>query len=246
MYKINIIGTGNVAWHLSKAFIGKADASMVDPHTFDGFTQDADFNLISVSDNAIAKVAAAMPPTGGIIAHTSGTTPADILSFKNGRTGVFYPLQTFTKGRGLDYQEIPFFIEGSDPETETMLSDLASLISPHVSQTDSDKRKALHVASVFACNFANHMWAIADMILRQNDLSFDMIRPLLTETLHKTQSMSPFDSQTGPAVRQDSVTVDSHIEFLENNPGIDKDLDLSRIYSLISSSIISTHKNDNV
>ncbi len=233
--KINIIGRGNVATHLHKAFMGKADVAIVNPHTFEGFNNDADITLISVSDNAISSVAKSMPATKGIIAHTSGSAPLNILSFRNEKTGVFYPLQTFTKGADLDYSEIPFFIEAADKDTEKQLTCLASLISSNIHIADSGKRKVLHVASVFACNFTNHLWNISDRLLTENGMCFDMIRPLLKETLKKTERLSPFESQTGPAVRQDSKTIDSHLSFLNS------DKELANIYKTLSSSIISTH-----
>lgn len=236
--KINIIGRGNVATHLQKAFADKATVNLVNPHTFDTFDPDAEVSLISVSDNAIADVAAAIPLTTGIIAHTSGSTPIDVLKSRSEKTGVFYPLQTFTKDSTLQYSTIPFFIEGSDTDTERRLIELAAMISNNVSTADSEKRKALHVASVFACNFANHMWTIAEKILKKNGMSYDVILPLLSETLRKTKILSPFDAQTGPAVRQDSNTLDAHIKFLET------DKELCNLYSLLSSSIISSHMKE--
>lgn len=236
MVKINIIGTGNVATHLLKAFAGKAETVSVNPRSLEGFDSSADFSIIAVSDNAIREVAEAIPSTDGIIAHTSGTTPADILAFKGIRTGVFYPLQTFSKNSELDYSHIPFFVESKDPSTQDSLAGLASMISDSVTIADSHKRKALHVASVFACNFANHMWTIADKILRDNGMNFEVLQPLLSETLRKTQSIPPAAAQTGPAARNDSKTIDSHLEFLG------KDEDLAKLYSMITSSIMNSSK----
>ncbi len=233
MIKINIIGTGNVATHLSKAFHNKALVYDVNPHSFNGFNPDADFSIISVSDNAIKEVVSKMPESNSIIAHTSGTTPVDILKFKGNSYGVFYPLQTFSKSRKLNYKEIPFFIEACDKDTEDRLCELARLISDNVSVADSEKRKALHVASVFACNFTNHMWVIAEQILKNNGLDFNDIRPLLMETLDKTNYLSPSEAQTGPAVRKDTNTLVAHLDFLADN------IEWSELYRMISSCIIS-------
>lgn len=235
--KINIIGRGNVATHLVKAFGSKEEVCQVNPHNLEGFDKKADVTIISVSDNAIRNVAESLPPTSGIIAHTSGSTPIDVLECRKEKTGVFYPLQTFTKGVELDYSEIPFLIEAKDTDTEKTLLDLAAKISNNVRIADSEMRKALHVASVFACNFANHLWAISEKLLNDNGLEFDIIRPLLKETLRKTEHLSPFDAQTGPAVRRDSKTIDTHLSLLEN------DRELMNIYQTLTSSIISSHHN---
>lgn len=236
MATINLIGSGNVATHLERAFKDKAEIFVVNPHTFEGFNTNADFSIIAVSDNAIREVAAKIPDSESIIAHTSGSTPADILSFKGNKYGVFYPLQTFSKARDLNYKEIPFFIEACDDDTESRLLKLASLVSDNVSIADSEKRKALHVASVFACNFANHLWNIADQILKNNGLHFNMIQPLLKETLNKTKDLTPAQAQTGPAIRKDTNTMASHLDFLSDN------IEWSELYRMISSCIISNSK----
>lgn len=235
MCKVDIIGSGNVATHLLKAFSSKTDVNAVNPRTLEGLRPDADFTIISVSDNAIREVAAVLPPIQGILAHTSGSTPIDAVKRENGRYGVFYPLQTFTKGVELNYSEIPFFIEGSDKKTADSLRHLAGIVSERVDTADSAKRKAMHIASVFACNFTNHLWAIAEKILKENGMDFETVRPLLEETLKKTGRLSPFDAQTGPAVRKDSNIIDSHLEALKSNSR------LAEIYRLLSDSIIESH-----
>lgn len=240
--KINIIGRGNVATHLWKAFQAVPDvyAVIINPHTLEGLDKDADVTIISVSDNAINDVLSKLPPTSSIIAHTSGSTPIGILSGRQESTGVFYPFQTFSKDKELDYDTIPFFIEASDPQAEETLLNLASRISKKIYRADSKKRKAMHVAGVFACNFANHLWSIADDILRANGMNFEVLRPLLQETLRKTETMSPFDGQTGPAVRSDSKTINSHLEFLDEQ---NSEQDVKEIYKLLSASIAESHSD---
>ncbi len=237
--KINIIGSGNVASHLIKAFQDKAEIRHVNPHTLCGFDIDADVSIIAVTDNAIRQVAESLPEVAGIIVHTSGSTPIDALECRKERIGVFYPLQTFTKDVELDYSEIPFLIEAKDHDTELRLLKLAATISDNVRVADSEKRKTLHVASVFACNFVNHLWAISEKLLNENGMEFNIIRPLLKETLRKTEHMSPFDAQTGPAIRRDSKTIDTHLSLLET------DRELMNIYQTLTSSIISSHHNKN-
>ena len=238
---INIIGRGNVATHLLRAFdaVEGIYPTMVNPHTFEGLREDADFTIISVSDNAIAEVADKLPKLNSIIAHTSGSTSIDVLDSRNEPTGVFYPLQTFTKDKSLDYSEIPFFIEGSSGEVADKLMELAGKVSKNVIKADSGKRRALHVASVYACNFVNHLWSISDSILKENGMNFDVIRPLLKETLNKTGTMSPHDAQTGPARRRDTNTINSHLDFLLKSNAPQEQIE---IYNLLTSSIIQSFK----
>lgn len=168
--KLNIIGRGNVASHLIKAFFGKCDVIEVNPRTLEGFDPEADVTLISVSDAAIPSVLDRLPESRGIIAHTSGSTDMSVFKDRKEPHGVFYPLQTFTKDKPLDYARIPFFIEADSEETADALRELARMISESVYDADSEKRRNLHVASVFACNFVNHLWSIADEYLEKNGL----------------------------------------------------------------------------
>lgn len=236
---LDIIGRGNVATHLYNAFrnINDVTVNMINPHTLAGLNPNADLILISVSDNAISEVAAKIPEGSAMIAHTSGSTSIDTLS-DNKRYGVFYPLQTFSKGKVLNYSDLPFFIEGSDEATTKSLCDVAGLLSNKTFRADSNQRRALHVASTYACNFVNHLWSIADDLLQKNGFSFEVVRPLLQETLSKTAVMSPFDAQTGPAIRKDTKTIDSHLKLLSDS-NVDKDI--IDIYNLLTSSIIKTH-----
>ncbi|MDE5868742.1 MAG: DUF2520 domain-containing protein, partial [Muribaculaceae bacterium] len=217
--KINIIGRGNVATHLYKAFKQYISVNSINPHTLDNIDVNADLTIISVSDDAIKSVVNHLPKLKGIVAHTSGSTGIDI--FKDShilKYGVFYPLQTFSKDKDLNYSKIPFFIEASDKETERELLNLASLVSNNVRIANSKQRKKLHIASVFSCNFVNHLWALSDRYLRQNDLSFSDLIPLIEETLEKTSFISPEEAQTGPAVREDMNIIASHIDDLDDNP----------------------------
>ncbi len=237
--KINIIGTGNVASHLMKAFDGKAKTVQINSHTLEGLDPSADVTIISVTDRAIRDVASRLPEMKGIVAHTSGSVGMDALEGEAGinNYGVFYPLQTFSKNVSLQYDKIPFFIEGESDITTTKLLNLASLISDTVNVADSSKRKAIHVASVFACNFANFLWNCADTVLKENQLPFEILRPLLIETIRKTEEISPFDAQTGPARRNDTGVIESHLQMLSNRQ------ELATIYELLSSSIRSHYHN---
>ncbi|MDE7381787.1 MAG: DUF2520 domain-containing protein [Muribaculaceae bacterium] len=236
--KIAIIGRGNVAFHLEKA-ISMADSNheivLVNPHSPENSPNDCDVYILAVSDGAIKEVADSLPESSGILVHTSGSQPIEILkssAFKN--YGVFYPLQTFSKDVALDYSKIVFFIEGKNEQTIKILYKLAQSISNNVNVADSDLRKRLHIASVISCNFVNHMWAISDILLKENSLSIDVLTPLIEETLRKIKSVSPKDAQTGPAKRGDTEIIETHVNTLQvSHP------DISNLYRIISNSILS-------
>ncbi len=229
---IAIIGRGNVAIHLQKALGPYADVSMINPHTLEGLPEHPDITVISVSDSAIREVAERLSKHDcGILAHTSGTTPMSVLDGCAGQTGVFYPLQTFSKDVPLDYRHIPFFIEASTQATEKKLMDLARKVSDKVYYASSSRRKGLHIASVFACNFVNHMWSIADNLLYELDLDITVLQPLIEETIRKAMTNSPQSVQTGPAVRGDETTIREHLDMLEDKP------EIRELYKKISTSI---------
>jgi len=237
--EIEIIGRGNVATHLHRAFQEKGiDICTVNPHTLEGFTGNADITLISVKDNFISETADKIKGASGIVAHTSGSVGIASLRGCTKHTGVFYPAQTFTKSIEMQYADIPFFIEGSDPETERILISTAEIISSHVAKADSHQRRILHIASVLACNFTNHLWYLAEKILQNENFPFDTIRPLIRQTAYKAMSASPYDMQTGPASRGDTKVITDHLSELETDPG------LKNIYKLLSESILKTYHNE--
>ena len=217
---IAIIGRGNVASHLFNALKDKTNVCLVNPHTLEGFPMDPEIILISVSDNAIGEVLDKLPETSAIVAHTAGSIPMDILKDKTEKYGVFYPLQTFTKDTPLDYSEIPVFIEGSSPEIESKLRNLAALFSQNIHVASSEVRKNLHLASVFACNFTNALAGVSENILQDSGLSFKVLLPLMKQTLAKLENLSPKEAQTGPAVRGDTNVINAHLQMLESNPAL--------------------------
>lgn len=235
--KIDIIGKGNVASHLLNAFtIAEADVRCVNSRTFEGLRNDSDIYLISVSDDAIYEVACYLSKnisSNSIMAHTSGTTPMCIFKSLHNHIGVFYPLQTFTKGVKLDYSIIPLLLEANDEYSKNKLKDLAILINDNYHFIDSDKRKDLHIASVFSCNFVNHLWSLAYDYLNTKGLNFDLIKPLIRETTLKIERLSPHEAQTGPASRHDKKTMNMHLNRLDENK------ELCEIYSILSESIIN-------
>ncbi len=232
--KIDIIGRGNVATHLYRA-LGNYDVTLINPHTLDGLDRNADIILISVTDRAIKEVSDKIGDTSAIVAHTSGTTPIQVLSKPGQKYGVFYPLQTFSKEVDIDYTRIPFFIEGADEETEKVLKQVAAQVSQTVYTADSEKRKIIHMASVFACNFINHLLGISNEILSKNSIPFSVLAPLINETIKKAVNTdNPHSVQTGPAVRGDEKIISSHMDMLEGHP------DYQKLYMMLSDSIKQT------
>lgn len=241
MKRIAVIGAGNVASSLVPALEALDGVSVVQNWTRRSgqpLTPDADVYIMAVSDDAIAPLAdrfAGLNP-GALWLHTSGSVGMDALAPLGRRHGVFYPLQTFTRGRRLDFGDIPLFIEGSDPSVAGEMKELAARLSRRVYDADSSTRRAMHVAAVFACNFANHLWSVADGLLRERSLSFDILGPLLGETLTKALESSPAEGQTGPARRGDSRVMGEHIASLPP--------DLAEIYRVISRHIINQYSSN--
>lgn len=238
--KIDIIGRGNVGWHLMHAFADRADTVAVNPRTLEGLRQDCDLYLIAVTDDAITDVTRRLKetlPAEAAVAHTSGTTGIETVTEHFRNAGVFYPLQTFTKGVELDYREIPVMLEASDDSTREILTGAARLLSEKVMNVDSGQRALYHIASVFSCNFVNHLWALSSAYLDGHGLDFDALRPLLKETTRKLDDRAPYNAQTGPAVRHDLKTVNRQMQSLLNEKGYE----LADIYMTFTRSIMTHH-----
>jgi predicted short-subunit dehydrogenase-like oxidoreductase (DUF2520 family) len=236
---VAIVGQGNVATHLLRAFEGEAETVHVNSHTLEGIPHPCDFILIAVKDDAIPLLAERIndalktypTTTLPVVAHTSGSTPLSALTPYRGAKGVFYPLQTFSANDILDYREIPFFIEGEDETIGERLSRLASLISRNVHMADSSVRKELHIAAVFACNYTNHLISIADRLLQKSGLDYKVLMPLIRRSIGKLDHLSPHEAQTGPAIRDDRHTIGSHLAMLSDTPA------LRHIYETLADSI---------
>ena len=198
----------------------------------------ADIYLIAVSDRAVAEVASSLPiAPSAVVAHTAGSVPVDALPAYFERRAVFYPFQTFTAGRSVDFSQIPILIETATPALRPEMTAFARTLSHTVLYADSALRGKVHLAGAFACNFANHCFELGAGVLRQAGLSFDLLRPLIGEMTAKAlASASPAEVQTGPAVRNDLPTEERHLQLLEKNER------LSAIYRLISQDIWETSK----
>lgn len=191
---------------------------------------DADVYVFSVKDDALPKVIKAMKPNNGLWIHTSGSTPIDVFKGFAENYGVLYPLQTFSKMREMDFSQIPIFIEANSISSAKQLEQIAAALSENVRFLPSAKRKYLHLAAVFACNFTNHVYSIAERILDEHEMPVDVLLPLIDETAYKVHQMPPIVAQTGPAIRYDKKIINYQLSLLE-------DSDLKTIYKTMSKSI---------
>lgn len=232
MTTVNIIGTGNVAWHLAKAIqpLSQYELKTIAGRSKKGlasFTKlahscvlldqltAADITIIAVSDDAITEVSKTLSYNSGLFVHTSGSVDITALSgFK--QYGVFYPLQSFSKEDQVDFKEIPMCIEAGSDKGITMLSTLGQALSKNVTTITSEQRRQLHLAAVFVNNFSNHCFTLGQELCEKHNLSFDLLKPLLHKTAQKAIMQDPAQSQTGPAKRNDYHTIASHLELLED------------------------------
>ena len=240
MIKIVLIGSGNVAHHLIEAFakskivevtqVFSRQKESVSP-LFDSnkITDDynnlakADLYIIAVSDDAIATVSSQLTFKNRLVVHTSGSVSLDVLDKKN-RKGSFYPLQTFSKKKAVDFSQIPICLESENDSDFELLDKVAQSISNTVFKINSEQRKALHVSAVFVNNFVNHLYQMGNEICEANKVPFQILKPLILETANKVMTLSPAAAQTGPAIRNDKQTIASHLDFLleENQKNIYK------------------------
>ena len=250
--RIALVGAGNLATNIGKAFIAaghdvlqvfsrtEANAATLAKeinaaHTANiaELTDKADVYVFSVKDSALADVVseAGKGREAKVFLHTAGSVGIDIFRDSVQHYGVLYPMQTFTKSREVDFSKIPVFIEWNDATAEKAIRALADSISEKVTVLSSHDRKYLHLAAVFGCNFVNHCYALAADIMESHGMTFDMLLPLLDETLAKVHSLHPRNAQTGPAVRYDRNVIDRQTAMLEDNPI------MKEIYETMSNSI---------
>ena len=247
MIRVSIIGSGNVAQHLIQAFSKTTEIELVQvvarkPEAIVHLIatakiisninklQPVDLTIIAVTDNAIAEVSKQLTFQNHLVVHTSGNLAIEALDDKN-KKGVFYPLQTFSKSKEVNFKTIPICLEAMNAGDIAKLEIVAKSISDSVYNINSEQRKALHIAAVFTNNFVNHLYQIGNEICLENQLSFDLLKPLIQETANKVMTLSPNDAQTGPAKRKDTQTINSHLSFLS-------DENQKEIYKLLTKSII--------
>lgn len=249
MHKISIIGSGNVAYQLAKVFSennlpiveiisrnrgeGKKIASLYNLHfqsQIQSYKPLGDIVILAVADDAIALIAEQIDAKDKIVAHTSGMASMHLLKAASNQYGSFYPLQTFTKNRVVDFQTIPILIDGNSELVIDKLSSLAKVIAQNVSLVKDEKRSELHVAAVLVNNFSNHLFALAEAYCLKRNLDFSVLHPLILETAQKAILESPRSIQTGPAKRNDQKTIKKHLSYISDET-------LDKIYRLLTKSI---------
>lgn len=250
MINIVLLGTGNVATHLFRLFQKSENLRVKQvynhsPESLIGFREssrtttsleeleDADIYCLALKDDVIGDVSRKLPKSNALVVHTSGAASIDILKNQD-RAGVFYPLQTFSKNRELAYPELPVCLEANFPEDLELLKRLSREISAKPYLINSPQRKRMHLAAVFVCNFVNHLYGIGNHICQENEIPFEVLLPLIKETAKKVENSSPFEVQTGPAIRNDRTTVKAHLDLLNNNQH-------KEIYQLLTKAIQNTH-----
>ncbi|MFD0964013.1 Rossmann-like and DUF2520 domain-containing protein [Pseudofulvibacter geojedonensis] len=252
MIKVVLLGAGNVATHLFEAFQQSNEIDVVQVYNqsknrLRSFKErvstttnlkelkKADVYIIAIKDDAIEKLSNQLPHTDRLIVHTSGSVSINSLS-KHNRHGVFYPLQTFTKGKEVNFKTIPICLETAVITDYIILEKLAKAISQAVYNINSTQRKALHVAAIFVNNFVNHLYQKSNEICEEHKVPFEVLHPLLLETAQKALEMNPLKAQTGPAIRKDQKIIESHIKNLSTQQQKD-------IYTILTKSIQETHGN---
>ena len=250
--KIVFVGAGNLATNVARALkdagheitqvysrtqaSADALASQVGAEAvsdLDEVAREADIYIVSVKDGALSDVVARLCDGSrrGLFVHTAGSIPMSIFDGHAGRYGVFYPMQSFSKQRQVDFTDVSIFVEARYESDLRLLTDLGSSLSQHVMQLDSEGRKHLHLAAVFACNFVNHCYDLASEVLDRYGIPFSSMLPLIDETAGKVHSMSPKSAQTGPAIRYDENVIGMQSRMLAYDDRI------RQIYDIMSKSI---------
>ena len=255
--RISFVGSGKVATHLAKTFSSQHQIVQImsrnperatklanqvgaqainDDHLL---SSEIDLLVVAVSDQSIASVIheihLQLPDV--LIVHTSGSTDLKVLSNIHSNAGVFYPLQTFSFEREIDWAETPLFIEAKQPQALGILNQLANSLSKHVYHYSSSQRLSLHLAAVFACNFSNYCYDMAKQVVDAEQVDFNLLYPLILETAQKATQNDPKQMQTGPAMRQDQNILQMHQQML----GQAQRADLAEVYALMSQQISQRH-----
>ena len=250
MISVTLLGAGNVATHLFKAFnkaknvtvkqwfnrhLKAIDFYKNEVDTIDDLSmlKSADVYIIAINDDAISEFSSQLPLENQLVVHTSGSVGLHDLDKKLQR-GVFYPLQTFSKDAEIDFANVPICVEAIEKDHFNTLKILAESIGSTCYRVNSEQRSSLHLAAVFVNNFVNQLYRIAHEITESTGADFNILKPLILETANKIQTLSPYMAQTGPAKRDDKKTIGRHLKKLENATH-------KAIYELLTQSIQHTH-----
>jgi len=249
------IGAGNLATHLSLALLkagnsilqvySRTESSAIElaeklgaSYTISPaeINSNGDVYFVALKDSAFVEVLSQIDFQHKLVVHCSGSLPLSEIEKYSDNIGVFYPLQTFSKNRKVNFFEIPVFIEANSEENKRILVQIGKQIADSVSILNSEKRKFLHIAAVFSCNFVNHFYTLSAEILKEKEIPFDVLKPLIRETAAKVQEMEPVKAQTGPAVRYDENIISAHLEELKGKHNF------AELYNSISKSIFEFHQ----
>ena len=252
-YKIGIIGSGNLGFHLALAFSASGHRLSVHSKSgrnFDGLigkgirlerelpkiSDEMDIIFLSVNDRSIEEVAKDMSGLQSLIVHNSGSTGMDILANTLKKNyGVLYPLQSFQINQTIDYQSVPFLIEADTQANISTLEDLVQGLGSPCRVMDSANRRKMHLAAVVVNNFSNHLYTLAENYLKEQGLSFELLLPLIRETAIRLEKQGAEELQTGPAKRGDQHVIDMHLDMLSGDP------ELKKLYEMMSRIITSHH-----
>ena len=251
MISVVVLGAGNVGSHLVKAIKSAKNIDLVqwfsrDKKSIEAPTvgielchdlmhlKMADVYILAVSDKAVEALSKQLPFDNRLVVHTSGSVALKKLDMKH-RRGVFYPLQSFSKNSKLKFSEVPFCIETMNKKDSNCLKTLASYMGSPSYMINTEQRQALHLSAVFINNFTNQLYRIAHELSDYKNINFDVLKPLILETAKKVQYLSPYNAQTGPAKRNDKVTINHHLRSLESHP------EYQSIYKQLTNSIKKTH-----
>ena len=254
--KITILGTGNIANQYCGLFLknnfeidcvyGNNEKNVakeiLDKSIFTSniseLPNDSDLYIVALSDDVYLEVLKGFKHENKFIVHTSGSLESKTLEIATKRWGCIYPLQTIKKSINIKWEETPFYIEASNSNDENLLKDFCVSNKLNFTICNSSKRKKLHLAAVMSSNFSYHLFSMVKNYCLKNDVNFNDLKPLLENTLENSIRNSPFELQTGPAIRNDYNLINSHLEDLKENQ------DLKEIYEIFSNQIIKKNKNE--
>ncbi len=243
MIKIILLGAGNVGHHLSKAFNKSTEINLVQWYSRDNSKvsyndidteiindlskiKSADIYVISISDSYVGEISEKLNVSEKLVVHTSGSLDLSIIDSKN-RRGVFYPLQTLSKNKEIELAKVPICIESENNKDLVLLETISKYIGCKTYKIDYNERKILHLAAIFSNNFVNHMFTIAKEILDEKNLDFNILKPLINETVNKIHKLDPENAQTGPAIRNNNEIILNHIKTLKKD-------DHKKLYELMT------------
>ena len=243
MIKIILLGAGNVGHHLSKAFNKSTEIDLVQWYSRDNSKvsyndidteiindlskiKSADIYIISISDSYVGEISKKLNVSEKLVVHTSGSLDLSIIDSKN-RRGVFYPLQTLSKNKEIELAKVPICIESENNKDLVLLETISKYIGCKTHKIDYNQRKILHLAAIFSNNFVNHMFTIAKEILDDKNLDFNILKPLINETVDKIHKLEPENAQTGPAIRNNNEIILNHIKTLKKD-------DHKKLYELMT------------